>query len=96
MFGSWNPAQWKQMSANGLVKTAGGFCALQGILCSTSSTAIVQVWDTTGDETTANAVKVLDSLTLTAGQSYPIPAKINQGLYVKLVSGTGSWTIFFD
>lgn len=96
MFGSWNPSQYKAMSASGLVKLATGLCALQGILCSTSSTAKIEVWDTLTDETNANAVKVLDDLTMTAGQSYPMPAKINYGLYVKLVSGTGAWTIFFD
>ena len=96
MFGSWNPSQYLLQTASGLVKLAKGFCALQGILCATSSSAVVQVWDTTGTDATPGAVQITGSLSLTAGQSYPIPSKINYGLYVKLVSGSGSWTTFFD
>jgi len=96
MFGGWNPSQYLLQSASGLIKKAAGYAALQGIICATSSTAVVQVWDTTGTDATAGAIQVTGSITLTAGQSYPIPAKINLGIYVKLVSGSGSWTTFFD
>lgn len=96
MFGSWNPSQYLLQAASGLVKKATGLCVLQGILCATSATAIVQVWDTSGTDATQGAVQVTGSITLSAGQSYPIPAKINLGIYVKLISGTGTWTVFFD
>lgn len=99
MFGSWNPSQYKYLTdtiGSTLVKKAGGFSGLQGILCATSSSLLVQVWDTTGTDTTAGAIQVTGSITLTAGQSYPIPAKINLGLYVKVISGTGTFTVFFD
>lgn len=102
MHGSWNPSQFLLQSASGLVKKALGFAALQGILCATSSTAIVVVWDSSGTNTTNAAgdtsapVQITGQITLSAGQSYPIPAKINKGIYVQLVSGSGSWTTFFD
>ncbi len=102
MFGSWNPSQFLLQSASGLVKMAKGFSALQGILCATSSTAVVVVWDSSGTNV-ANAagdvsapVQITGQITLTAGQSYPIPSKINKGIYVQLVSGSGTWTVFFD
>ena len=96
MFGSWNASQYLYQSASGLIKKAAGNCELQGILCATSSRAIIQIWDTTGTDATAGAVQVTGSITLTAGQSYPIPARLTLGLYVKLVSGSGTWTTFFD
>src|ERR1700692_4921969 len=102
MFGSWNPSQFLLQSASGLIKKATGFSGLQGILCATSNTAIIVVWDSSGTNT-ANAtgdpsipVQVTGQITLVAGQSYPIPAKINKGIYVQLVSGSGTWTTFFD
>jgi hypothetical protein len=84
------------MTTSTLVKLAKGLCTLQGILCATSTSAVIQIWDTTGTDQTAGAVQVTGSITLVAGQSYPMPAKLNLGLYVKLVSGSGTWTIFFD
>lgn len=40
--------------------------------------------------------RIVGPLTLVAGNPYPIPAKCNNGIYVELVSGTGSVTIFYD
>jgi hypothetical protein len=98
MFGSWNPSQYKRFSqaASVLVKKAGGYAGLQGILCASSASLIIEVWDTATDDTATQAVQILDQTTLTAGQSYPIPAKINYGIYIKVISGTGKATVFFD
>lgn len=96
MFGSMNPTQYKVVTANTLVKKSTGLCTVTGLLCSSSTSMVVQIWDTATDETNASAVKVVDSLTLVAGTPYPIPAKLNNGLYIKLISGTGSLTVFFD
>ncbi len=96
MFGSPAPCQYLLQSASGLIKKATGLCTTTGILCATSSSAIIQLWDTTGTDATAGAVQVTGSITLVAGTPYPIPAKFNNGIYVKLVSGTGSWTVFYD
>lgn len=101
MFGSWNPSQYKFFNwgtsiTSTLIKLSKGFCGLQGILCATSSSLIIVVYDTLTTDTDPLAVQVTGQITLTAGQSYPIPAKINQGLYIKGISGTGTFTVFFD
>ena len=96
MFGSWSPSQYIFLTASKLVKKAAGLCTISGILCGTSSSGIIQVWDTTGTDATAGAVQVTDSITLVAGTPYPIPAKLNMGLYIKLVSGSAGFTVFFD
>ena len=96
MFGSWSPCQYLVQSASGLVKKATGLCTITGMLCGTSSSAVIQVWDTPTDNTNAIAVAVTPQITLTAGTPYPIPAKINYGLYVQLISGSGSWAVYFD
>lgn len=96
MFGSVSPCQYLTQSASGLIKKATGLCTITGILCAVSNPAVIQVWDTPTDNTNALAKQVTGQLTMTAGQPYPIPAKINYGLYIQLVSGTGTWTVYFD
>lgn len=97
MFGSWNPSRSKKrFSDSGSVLCKKGMVALQGILCATSSSLIIQVWDTATDDTASNADQVMDSITLTAGQSYPIPYFFNLGLFIKVISGTGKATAFYD
>lgn len=96
MFGSDSPSQYLLQSASGLVKKATGLSTIQGILAATSSSAVIQVWDTPTDQTNALAKAVTGQLSIAAGTPYPIPAKINYGLYVQLVSGSGTWTVFFD
>jgi hypothetical protein len=94
MFGSWNPAQAKIFTANTLIKKGQGQST--GILCAQSSSLVVSVYDTASDDSAANAVKIVDSIPMTAGNPYAVPYKFNYGLYVKVVSGTGSATAFYD
>jgi hypothetical protein len=97
MFGSLNPCQYKFMSASGLLKKATGLGSITGILAATSSSAIIIVWD--GQDATGTlgpTQQVTGQITLVAGTPYPIPAKLNNGLYIQLVSGTGGWTVFYD
>lgn len=96
MFGSCNPAQYIFLTTSKLIKKATGLSTITGILCGTSSSGIIQVWDTAGTESTSGAVQVTDSISLVAGTPYPIPAKLNQGLYIKLVSGAAGFTVFYD
>lgn len=92
MFGSLNPAQWARFTnaANAVIKTGQG--TLTGLLCSESSSLIVNVRDGT---TTAGKL-IVGPLTLTAGNPYPIPAKFNVGCFIEIVSGTGDATVFYD
>lgn len=97
MFGSPNPCQWVRLAASALVKKATGLCTLTGILCTESSSLIINVWD--GQDaigTLGPTTKVLGPLTLVASNPYPIPAKLNNGLYIEFVSGSGSLTAFYD
>ena len=97
MFGSPAPAQYKHMTASGLVKKATGLATMTGILAGAAgSSPIIIVYDTPTDDTNAQAVQVTGQLSLVAGTPYPIPAKFNYGIYVKLVSGSGDWTVIFD
>ena len=96
MFGSWSPCQWKIVTASVLVKKAAGLCTLTGLLCASSSTMIISIWDSATDNNDANATKVVDQITMVAGNPYPIPAKLNKGLYIQVVSGSGSITVFYD
>lgn len=88
------PYTMSDSGGSALLAKASGFLGLQGVLCSSSSSLIIQVWDTLTNDSGAGAVLVQDQLTLTAGQSYPMPARILQGLYVKIVSGTGKFTVY--
>jgi len=99
MFGGWNPSQWKRIAnaTSTLIKKATGLSALQGILCANSSSLIIAVWD--GQDATGTlgpTTQLTGSITLSSGQSYPMPAKLNNGLYIQVVSGTGDFTVFFD
>ncbi len=95
MFGSLNPTQWKIITADGLVKKGQG--TLTGLLCASSSSMKISIYDGQDADGTLGTTRLLvDQLTLTAGNPYPIPAKLNNGLYIDVVSGTGSFTIFYD
>lgn len=96
MFGSMNPCQYLVQSASGLIKKATGLTTTTGILCGTSSSAVIQLWDTPTTNADPKAVAVTPQLTLVAGTPYPVPAKFNYGIYTQLVSGSGSWAVYFD
>jgi hypothetical protein len=65
---------------------------LAGILCSTTSSGTVVVYDSA---TTTTTIPITGTITLTAGQFYPIPARCQSGVYV-VVGGTADVTVFFD
>lgn len=91
MFG--NPAISNNASivtASGIVKTGQG--RLNGALCAQSSSMKISVYD--GTDTSGK--KLVDQMTLTAGNPYPMPVAFRTGLYVELVSGSGSTTFFWD
>lgn len=97
MFGSLAPSQYKRITdTSTLVSKAGGYSQIMGILCAASTSLIVQVWDTSATDATAGAVQVTGSITLVAGTYYTIPARLNKGLYIKVISGTGDATVFFN
>lgn len=97
MFGSASPCQWKILTASSLIKKATGLATLTGILCAQSSSLVVSIWDgQDASGTLGPTTKVVDQVPLTAGVPLPIPAKMNNGIYIEFVSGSGSITVFYD
>jgi hypothetical protein len=97
MFGNPNPTQVKLLTGSALLKKATGLGTITGILCAQSSNLVISIWD--GQDATGTlgpTTKIVDSLPMTAGNPYPIPAKLNNGLYVQFVSGSGSISVFYD
>ncbi len=78
------------MTASGVVKADQG--NITGILVSSSSSLVLSVYD----DQAGSANLIVDSLATIAATPYPIPAKCNSGIYVKVVSGSGSFTVFYD
>lgn len=99
MFGSLNPCQWFRFTnaAAGLVKKATGLCTITGLLCTESSSFVINIWDgQDASGTLGPTKKIVGPLTLVAGNPYPIPAKCNNGIFIDVVSGTGDATLFYD
>ena len=65
---------------------------LIGVLCSTTSSGTLNVYNDTSTGTTNT---VTGTITLTAGQFYPIPARCGNGIYL-VIGGTANITAFFD
>lgn len=87
-------ANYKQISATAQVKVGAG--KLKGIVCSTTSSGTVAVYDSAQSST--SDPKVLDTITLTAGQTYAAIADgiwFNKGLYV-VIANTASITVLYD
>lgn len=78
----------KSASASGVV--VAGPCGLLGVFCTASTSAVLKIFDNTA----ASGTVVADQFTLTAGSFYRIPAACANGIYVQLVSGTGTWSTF--
>lgn len=77
-------------AADATIPTA--YC-LGGILCSSSTSGTVKIYDNSA----ASGAVLVDTLTLTAGQWYPIPASLTsgKGCYVT-VGGTFKATVFYN
>lgn len=87
---STNEGQYLAMSGSALLKNGAG--TLRKIICTTSSTAILTIYDNTA----ASGTKIIDSLTLVAGTVYEIGALAIAGIYVHLDSGSGKWTAIYN
>ncbi len=73
MFGSLNPCQWKIITADALVKKGQG--NLTGLLCASSSSMKISIYDGQDTDGTLGPTKLLvDQLTLTAGNPKPSTA----------------------
>lgn len=79
---------YKNLSASALVKTGAG--RLLGLICASSSSGTVKIWDNTSAATTV----LLNTMSLTAGTFYPVPGAFSTGLYVT-IGGTADITVFF-
>lgn len=67
-----------------------GAVFLGGIFCASASTGTVKVWD----NTTATAPILINTTSLTAGQWYPMPAVLRNGLFIT-IGGTADTTVFW-
>lgn len=81
--------RYLQFSATVQVKLGGGM--LGGILVSSATGATLAVYDGVGTDGTL----ILDTMSVTAGQPYPLPCKFQNGLYI-VVGGTVSATVFYE
>lgn len=81
---------YTNISASALIRT--GPAKLLGIfVASASSTPTIKVWD----QTSGAAPVVVNTFTPSAGVFYPMPCKLNTGLYVT-ISGTVDCTVFWE
>lgn len=74
-------------SATGNVKALDG--AMLGFFCSTSSTGVIQLYDSA---TTTTGTPITGQITVTAGTWYTLPINFTAGLYCVLVSGSANVT----
>ena len=81
--------RYKVLTADGQVKDGPGI--LVGILCTTSSSLVLDVYDNTA----LSGTKIVDDLPMDAKEFQEIPAQCDTGIYVDFASGTGTITVFF-
>ena len=79
----------KQITASGNIKSGQG--AMLGILCSASTAVTVAIYD---DASTGTTTKLVDTVTLTAGQYLMMPLTFANGLNI-VVGGTLSATVIY-
>lgn len=79
----------KPLSATANVKSGQG--AMLGVLCTSTTSGTLTFYDSA---TTTTTNPLTGTLTLTAGQYYPIPATFADGLYVVLAN-TATFTVFY-
>jgi len=82
--------QWTRATASKLVRTGQGL--LNGLLCAQSSSMVISIYDGVDD----TGVLLVNQMTLAAATPYPVPALVNTGIYVKLISGSGDITVFYN
>lgn len=64
---------------------------LLGVFCSSSTSGTLTIYD---DSATGTSLKVVDTVNLTAGTYYPLPASMSKGIYA-VIGATASVTVFF-
>lgn len=78
---------YKAISATGNVSKIP--CVIGGVLCSSSSSGTITIYDSATTTTTTAVVAVMP---LVAGQYYPIGAALTAGCYV-VIGGTAAVTV---
>ena len=87
--GNLNVGTAKQITGSANIKSSQG--ALLQVIVSSASTGTLALYD---DAATGTTVKLLDTMTITAGQSISIPIAFSNGLYA-VIGGTASLTIVY-
>lgn len=77
------------ISASTAVKATPG--VLHRILVTASSSGVLKVYDSTA----ASGTVVLSNLSVAAKDNFEINSQHGTGIYVELVSGTATWTVFY-
>lgn len=77
------------LSASGLVKTGEGICGMVKI--STSTDLILKFWDGVA----ASGTVIQSNIAVDAKEEHDIPAQFRTGLYVEIISGSGTFTVYF-
>jgi hypothetical protein len=80
---------FSSVSASGSVKNGSG--TLGGFLCTASSSGTVTIYDNTA----SSGTKIVDTMSVTAGQPYPVPVNFNNGCYI-VIGGTATITVFYN
>lgn len=79
----------KRLAASGQVKDGPGI--LVGILCTESSTLILDVYDAAS----ATGTPIVDNLSVYANEFTELPFECKTAIYVEFVSGSGKITVAY-
>lgn len=79
---------YKNMTETATVRT--GASQLLGFLCATTTSGTVVIYDNT-----SAATPITGTITLTAGQWYPVPATCQTGIHV-VIANTANITVFYN
>lgn len=82
--------KYTSISASTAVKSSGG--TLHRIIVTASSSGVITVYDSL----TAANTKIIDALSVTAGNNIEINAQAGTGIYVSIDSGTARLTVVYS
>lgn len=83
-------AQYALVTATGSTLVHNGACSLLGMLVSSTSGGTAVISDGSG------GTQVAGTITLTAGQWYPVPATLTSGLHLTVSGGPSNVTLFYS
>lgn len=82
--------KYTNLSASAAITPVAGPRRLGGVFCASSSAGTLKIWDNTA----ASGAVVVNTFSLVAGTYYPIPALLQNGLFLT-IGGTTDITVFW-